>query len=169
VSKAFLKESDLPDQPELPRRVAPLPAGAPNYLTAAGAGRLQGELEQLERNRPALASAVVEDSEAKYSLQVLDRRMQDLRESLRTAQVVAPSPGAQEVVRFGARVTVRDPKGEESTYRLVGVDETEHARENVSWLSPLARALLNARLGQTVAFQAPAGKRQLEVVRILNE
>jgi transcription elongation factor GreB len=169
VSKAFLKESDLPDQPELPRRVAPLPAGAPNYLTAAGAGRLRGELEQLERERPALASAAAKDSEGKHAVQVIDRRIQDLRESLRTAQVVAPKPGTEEIVRFGARVTVRDPKGEESTYRLVGVDETGHAPDNVSWLSPLAKALLNARLGQTVAVQAPAGKRQLEVVRILNE
>jgi transcription elongation factor GreB len=167
MSRAFVRESDLPQLPELPPLVSPLPPGAKNYLTAGGAERLREELRRLrESERPKLASAPVEDVEAKRELQLLDQRIRYLQESLRTAEVVDPPAGAADTVRFGATVTVREPGGGETRYRIVGVDETDLERNWVSWLSPIARALMNAKLGDRVQLKAPRGTRELEVVGI---
>ncbi len=76
-----------------------------------------------------------------------------------------PAP-ADDRVRFGATVTVRDNAGEEMCYRIVGVDEADIDRDWVSWLSPIARALLNARRGERVRFKFPAGEKELEIVAI---
>jgi transcription elongation factor GreB len=170
MSKAFTKEDDAGDV-LVPRRVSPLPPGARNYLTRGGAARLRAELARLvEEERPALLAATGETgmrgAEAKERLAHVEERIAYLQESLRTAEIAAPPPEPHDVVRFGATVTVRNPRGEELTYRIVGVDEADHARDEVSWLAPIARALLNARLGQRVSFRFPAGVTELEVVRI---
>ena len=111
MSRAFVRESDVPQLPELPPQVSPLPPGAKNYLTPAGAEKLRGELTHLlEVRRPPLASAPPDDMDAKRELQVLDQRIRYLQESLRTAEVVAPS-AENDVVRFGANVTVREKNG----------------------------------------------------------
>lgn len=167
MSRAFVRESDFPQLPELPPQVSPLPPGAKNYLTAAGAQRLRDELARLlERERPRLASAPADDTDAKRELQVLDQRIRYLQESLRTAEIAEPTPGPADTVRFGATVTVREMNGGETRYRIVGVDETDLERNHVSWLSPIARALMNARLGERVNFKAPRGARELEIVAI---
>lgn len=166
MSKAFTREDDLDDASPPPRPVAILPPGARNYLTAAGALRLQADLTQLlETERPPLL-ARPEDTDAKRALQALDRRIQHLQASLRSAEVVTPPAPPHEIVRFGATVTVRDQAGESATYRIVGVDETDFDRGWVSWLSPIARALLNARLGQRVSFPTPRGRTELEIIAI---
>ncbi len=166
MSRAFVRESDFPQMPELPAQISPLPRGAKNYLTADGAVRLRGELNRLMNEaRPRLAAAPADDIDAKRELQVLDQRIRYLQESLRTAEVVEPGDGPSDVVHVGASVTVRDAKGE-TTYRIVGVDETDLERNWISWLSPIARALLNTRVGERIQFKAPAGMKALEVVRI---
>src|SRR5262249_27054404 len=143
---------------------------AKNYLTTGGAQKLREELSRLIADRPQLAaSAASDDIDAKYRLQVLDQRLRHLQESLRTAEVVTAMTGPMDIVRFGATVTVRERDGSEARYRSVGVDETDIDHNQVSWLSPLARALLNARRGDRVAFKAPRGPRELEVVAIENE
>jgi transcription elongation factor GreB len=168
MSRAFVRESDEPRLPELPPLVSPLPPGAKNLMTAGGLERLRAELARLvEEERPPLAAAAANDMETKGKLQVLDQRIRYLEESARTAEIVPPpAPPEREVVRFGATVTVREPDGAESRYRIVGVDETDLAQNWVSWLTPIARALMNARLGQRVTFKAPRGVRELEVVGI---
>jgi len=167
MSRAFVRESDFPQLPELPPLVSPLPPGAKNYLTPGGAERLRAELARLrDTARPQLATAPAEDTDAKRELQVLDQRIRYLQESLRTAEVAAVTPGPTDVVRFGTSVTVREPNGTETTYRIVGVDETDLDRNWVSWLSPIARALMNAERGQRVTFKAPRGARELEIVAI---
>jgi transcription elongation factor GreB len=165
MSKAFLRESDL-EEPDGPVRRAPaLPADAKNYLTAAGHARLQAELTRLlDTERPALATPAP-DPATRAALQAVDQRSRLLRESLRTA-VVPPGGGPADVVRFGATVTLREPDGTESRYRLVGADEVEAARSEINWQSPLARALLQARLGQRVTFQGPRRKTEYEIVGI---
>ena len=171
MSKAFLRESDLPDIPEPPRRIAALPPGTANYLTPSGAERLRRELALLsEVERPPLATAAASgDTDGKQALQRLDQRIRQLQQSLRSAEVIPPATGMPDQVRFGTTVTVRDSAGVESRYRLVGVDETDLERNWVSWLSPIAQALLNARVGEDVVFKAPGGKKELQVVAIVQE
>src|SRR5215211_3167936 len=109
MSRAFVRESDIPQLPELPPQASPLPPGAKNYLTARGAERLQAELTRLhDMERPRLATAAGDDIDAKHELQILDQRIRRLQESLRTAEIVETPAGPAEVVRFGTSVTVRD-------------------------------------------------------------
>ena len=167
MSRAFVRESDVPQLPDLPPLVSPLPPGAKNYLTAGGAQRLRDELTRLrETERPRLAAAPADDVDAKRELQLLDQRIRYLQESLRTADIPAIQPGSADVVHFGATVTVREVNGTETRYRIVGVDETDLDRNEVSWLSPIARALLNAKRGDRVQFKAPRGTRELEIVAV---
>src|SRR6185369_8030891 len=145
MSKAFTRESDdLPDVPVAARQRAPLPPGAKNYLTPDGARRLREELDRLVQVERPRHVASQFNPEAKRQLQVLDQRISYLQGSLQTAVLVAPPVPPQTRVRFGASVTVRDVSGGESRYRIVGVDETDIDRGWVSWLSPIAKALLNA-------------------------
>lgn len=159
MSKAFTRESDdAPDRP-LPARPSALPPGAKNYLTPDGAKKLGEELERLVQvDRPRLA-ATPEDSAGRPQLQILDQRIQQIEQCLRSAV-------PDNRVRFGATVTVREPEGGESTYRIVGVDETDLDRGWVSWLSPIARALVNAEPGQRVRLKLPAGEVELEVTGV---
>ncbi|GAB1489082.1 transcription elongation factor GreB [Opitutaceae bacterium] len=171
MSKAFTKEDDLGTQPVLRPLVSLVPEGAKNYLTAKGAARLQDELgRSLNEQRPALlvagASAREENREA---LMRLDQRIAYLQQSLRSAEIATLPPLPHDVVRFGATVDVRDARGQTLRYRIVGVDEAEPEHNAVSWLSPIARALLNARLGQRVPFRFPAGLTQLEITAITYE
>jgi transcription elongation factor GreB len=167
MSKAFTRESD--DAPEPAVRMRPptsLPPGAKNYLTAEGARRMQSELDRLiQSERPKFATNP-DDPNARRRLQFLDQQIQQLDQSLATAVVVASPIAPWDQVRFGATVTVRDRHNEETRYRIVGLEETDMDRGWVSWLSPIAKALLNARLGQRVRFQFPSGETELEIVGI---
>jgi transcription elongation factor GreB len=156
MSKAFTRESD--DAPDVPamRPVSTLPPGVKNYITASGAERLREELAALlKAERPRAAS--------------VDQRIAQLEAALRSATMVPVPAEPWDEVRFGATVTVRDGAGEETRYRIVGVDEADVDRDWVSWRSPIAAALLNARIGQRVRFRVPAGERELEVVAIAYE
>jgi transcription elongation factor GreB len=167
MSRAFIRESDFPQVSDLPPLTSPLPPGAKNYLTPAGAQQLRDELTRLhDTERPPLAAAPDDDVDAKRELQVLDQRIRYLQESLRTADITETKAGPTDVVRFGATVTVREADGTETRYRIVGVDETDLDRNWVSWLSPIARALMNARPGDRVPLKTPRHTRELEVVAI---
>jgi transcription elongation factor GreB len=170
MSKAFTRESDdAPAPPSRPALVSPLPPGAKNYLTAEGARRLQAELEQLETSALPPTATLKDDSTTLHATQQLRQRRQYLQQSLATAVIVAPPTQPWEQVRFGATVATRNQTGEPTTYRIVGVDETDADRNWVSWLSPIACALLNARLGQTVRFKLPTGEAALEILQITYE
>lgn len=169
MSKAFTRESDdAPERPSIPPLPSALPPGAKNYLTVDGERRLRAELERLQQTeRPRLA-LLPEGSEEKRRLPAIDQRIYQLQRSLQTAVVTPPPAADDNQVRFGATVTVRQ-RGEEITYRIVGVDEVDIDRGWVSWLSPIARALLNARRGQKVRFKFPSGEEELEIVAIAYE
>jgi transcription elongation factor GreB len=170
MSKAFTREeNDGPDIPDLPPLSSVLAPGAKNYITAAGAQKLRDELQRsVEITRPSLASSS-DDPDAKRQLAKLDQRIMQLEESLHSAEIVSPPEGPAEVVHFGTTVTVRESDGSEATYRIVGVDEIDIDRSWVSWLSPIAKALLNSKRGQRVRFKFPSGEETLEIVDIRYE
>lgn len=165
MSKAFLRESDdTPDEPVL-RPVAPLAPGQRTLLTPDGAARLRAELTRLLAARPALV-APPQSPDAKRELLTLNHRIRQLEQSLRAADIVLPPTTPHSVVEFGATVTVREPSGEETRYRLVGPDETDADQGAISHQSPLARALLGATPGQSITVKTPRGPRDLLVITI---
>jgi transcription elongation factor GreB len=154
-------------------------SGTKNYLTPAGAARLREELKRLLYvERPEVVRTVAwaasngDRSEngdyiyGKRRLREIDRRIRFLTKRLEAAEVIDPSRQNREQVLFGATVTVRDEEGRSRAYRIVGIDEADAGRGEVSWISPIARALLGARVGDAVLFRSPRGEEELEVVRI---
>lgn len=164
MSKAFTREDDAAPGTPLPPPVSSLPPGVKNYLTADGAKRLQSELDRLLTvDRPLLAVRS-DDHESRRALQAIDQRIRHLQQSLRSAEVVSPRQDPGEIVHFGAEVIVREKDGTEISYHIVGVDEADPSEHRVSWRSPFAQALLNARVGDRVSFQAPAGRQEFQIV-----
>ncbi|MEY2481512.1 MAG: transcription elongation factor GreB [Verrucomicrobiota bacterium] len=170
MSKAFTREDDsAPELPDLPPLTSALAPGAKNYITPAGAQKLRDELQRLiEISRPALAEAQ-DDPDSKRQLARLDQRIMQLEESLQSAEIVSAPSGPADVVRFGASVTVRESDGTETIYRIVGVDETDIDRNWVSWMSPIAKALLNGKRGERIRFKFPSGEETLEIINISYE
>jgi transcription elongation factor GreB len=177
MSKAFVKESDSDD--ELEQEVAPaLPPSGKNYITPAGYARLEAELRRLvEIERPevvktvAWAASLGDRSEnadyiyGKRRLREIDRRVRFLIKRLEGAQIVHSSGRETDQVFFGATVRVKSASGEK-TVTIVGVDEVDPAHGRVSWVSPIARALLKARAGERVTLRTPAGEEKLEVLEV---
>ena len=170
MSKAFTREeNDGPDIPDLPPVISPLAPGAKNYITAAGAEKLRSELQRLvEIERPALTGGSG-DPEVKRQVTKLDQRIIQLEESLQSAEIVSRPDGDDDVVRFGATVTVRESDGSSARYRIVGIDETDFERGWVSWMSPIAKALSNRKRGEEVRFQFPSGEEMLTIEEIKYE
>jgi transcription elongation factor GreB len=179
MSKAFTKETDADD--ELPEDDSPaLPAGTKNYMTPEGFQRLRDELQQLIRvERPKVVETVAwaagngDRSEngdyiyGKKRLREIDRRIRFLTKRLESSQVVDPAQQKQtDRVFFGATVTYANRRGEEKTVTIVGIDEADLAEHKVSWVSPIARALLKAEEGDTVELRTPAGIEPIEVIAI---
>ncbi len=179
MNKAFTRESDEGDEDDLSPAMQ-LPQGVKNYISPGGYARLKAELDHLLRvERPHVVEVVAwaasngDRSEngdyiyGKRRLREIDRRIRFLTKRLDIAEVVDPlrQPNRDQVF-FGATVTVCDPDGTENVYTIVGVDETDLARGHISWVSPLARALIKAREGDTVRFQSPAGLREIDIVEV---
>ncbi len=169
MSKAFTREeNEGPDIDDLAPLVSALPPGARNLMTPSGAESLRAELARLvEKERPALIQKKG-NAVAEQKLRALDQRVFQLEQSLRSAEVISPPAGIPDRVTFGATVQVRGPDGDEQ-FRIVGVDEADQVRGWVSYLSPVARALINARVGQRVRFKYPCGEENLEVIDIRYE
>jgi transcription elongation factor GreB len=179
MNKAFVREDTAEDEEEESGLPA-LPAGSKNYMTPAGHARMQAELSQLVRTeRPGVVSIVSwaagngDRSEngdyiyGKKRLREIDRRIRFLTKRLENALVVDPLDQTNtDTIFFGATVSVLDETGAEGHYSIVGLDETDPARGRISWISPLARALLKARTGDSVRFPAPSGQRELEIIAI---
>ena len=179
MNKAFTRESDGDDEEELEASLQ-LPEGTRNYITPGGYAHIKDELDHLLRTeRPQVVDAVhwaalngdrSENGDYIYGkrrLREIDRRIRFLTKRLDLAEVVDPARQENaDQVFFGATVTILDEQGEEQTYQIVGVDETDFARGRISWVSPLARALLKAREGDMVRFQSPAGWREIEVLTV---
>ena len=178
MSKAFVKESDAEEdsrqEPSAP------PVGFKNYMTPHGHRQLQEELRRLLRvERPKVVDVVSwaagngDRSEngdyiyGKRRLREIDRRIRFLSQRLEIAQVVDPEQQKNlDQVFFGATVTYSNEQGTERTVTIVGVDEADLDRGQVSWVSPIARALMKAREGDILEFRTPAGIENIEVLGV---
>ena len=178
MSKAFTKESDADD--EEPLSQPQLPAGAKNYMTPRGYALLKAEFDHLLKiERPQMVETVSwaasngDRSEngdyiyGKKRLREIDRRLRYLTKRLDDPIVVDPlTQQGLEQVFFGATVTVGEEDGSEHTYQIVGMDEADPAAGRISWVSPLARALVKARAGDVVRLQSPSGLREVDVLEV---
>ena len=178
MSKAFTKESDADD--EEPLSQPQLPAGAKNYMTPRGYALLKAEFDHLLKvERPQMVETVSwaasngDRSEngdyiyGKKRLREIDRRLRYLTKRLDDPIVVDPvTQQGLEQVFFGATVTVGEEDGSEHTYQIVGMDEADPAAGRISWVSPLARALVKARAGDVVRLQSPSGLREIDVLEV---
>lgn len=179
MSKAFTKESPGDDDADVGAD-APEPStpGGKNYITPEGFERLQAERKRLvEVERPEVVKVVSwaaaqgdrsENADYTYGkrrLREIDRRVRFLIKRLEAAEVVRSGGRDSDQVFFGAQVRVRGREGER-TVRIVGVDEVEPAQGRISWISPVAKALLKCREGDTVTVRTPAGEEQLEILEV---
>jgi len=183
MSKAFTKESDSDADDDLDDAAPPIPAGAKNYITPAGLRRLQDELRQLKSvERPKVVEIVSwaagngdrsENGDYLYGkkrLREIDRRIRFLLKRLEIAEPVDPKlQKNRSQVFFGATVTYVDHHGAEKTVRIVGIDEARIEQGEISWISPVARALMKARAGDLVELRTPHGPEQIEVIEITYE
>lgn len=179
MSKAFVKE-DADASEGLPDEPAALPVGTRNYITPAGFRRMQDELKRLQyEERPRVVEIVAwaagngDRSEngdyiyGKQRLREIDRRCRFLVKRLESAEVVDPARQRNlDRVFFGATVTYATAAGEERTVTIVGIDEVDADNGRVSWISPIARALMKAREGDVVELRTPHGAEPIEVLEI---
>lgn len=162
MSRAFVKEPDGDQVIEgLPERVH---SPHVNYVTRAGLGQLQERVGDLLARRKVLAGAV--SAEDKKQLRAVDRDLRYYEERIRRAVLVDPAGQPAGEVHFGAVVDVETPEGRRMTFAVVGEDEADAAQGKISWVSPLARALAEARVGDVVIWKRPAGEVELTVVAI---
>ena len=181
MNKAFTREVDRDDEADDDEVTASaLPEGAKNYITVAGYRRLRAELMTLlDEERPKVVEVVSwaakngdrsENGDYLYGkkrLREIDRRIRFLTKRLDVAEVVDPSlHHGNEQVFFGATVRYSSDHGDERTIRIIGVDEAESARGEVSWIAPIARALLKSRVGDEVRLTTPRGVETLEVLDV---
>jgi len=183
LNKAFTKESDADaddDDDGAGGAAPPLPAGSKNYITPEGYARLRDELLQLmDEERPKVVEAVhwaakngdrSENGDYLYGkkrLREIDRRIRFLGKRLEIAEITDPSVHhGRDQVFFGATVRYVDETGEERSVTILGIDEAESAKSEVSWISPIARALLKAREGDVVKLVTPGGAHEVEILSV---
>ncbi len=179
MSKAFTKDTDRDDEDDLGASPT-LPAGGKNYITREGFQRLRAELLHLmDEERPKVVEAVhwaakngdrSENGDYLYGkkrLREIDRRIRFLTKRLEIAEVVDPSVHhGKDQVFFGATVTYADETGKETVVTIMGIDEADSTRGQVSWISPIAQALLKAREGDEVRLMTPAGWQTIDILSV---
>ena len=163
MSRAFVKENDLEhagtDLPERPQ------SEYPNYVTPTGLAHLHEEAAQLEEERLRL-SPQKEDPIIRQQMAVIERDLRYIQGRLERAIPVNPAEQQQDVILFGAIVEVEDEEGATHVFEIVGEDEADIHHNKVSWVSPLARALIGQKVGDSVTWKRPVGDLALEVTDI---
>ena len=180
MNKAFTRESDVTDDDDDELALPALPQGAKNYVTPAGYARLRRELMGLlDDERPKIVDVVSwaakngdrsENGDYLYGkkrLREIDRRIRFLTKRLDIAEVVDPSlHHGRDQVFFGATVTYANERGEERTITIKGIDEADSSHGEVSWIAPIARALLKSKVGDEVTLMTPGGLEKIEVLEV---
>jgi transcription elongation factor GreB len=177
MNKAFTRETDGGDEDE-PQ--VPLPIGTKNYITPAGYARLRAEwMNLMDVERPQVVEVVhwaasngdrSENGDYLYGkkrLREIDRRIRFLTQRLEIAEVADPClHHGRDQVFFGATVTYADAQGQERTITIMGIDEADSLQGQVSWVSPIARALLKSRVGDVLNLMTPQGLQEIEVLQV---
>ena len=164
MSRAFTKEStDDLVAGELPERPVPT---HPNYVTPRGLEQLQARVRELQEIHEKLAAQTDEDSAAKQKLREIERDQRYFNSQLERAAVVDPAGQPRDEVRFGATVKMLDGDGKDHRFAIVGDDEADVAAGRISWASPLAKAMIGAKVGDTVTWHRPAGDTEVEIAQI---
>lgn len=181
MNKAFTREHDTDEDDDDAVSLPALPAGSKNYMTPAGYRRLKDEyIHLLDVERPSVVQTVAwaasngDRSEngdyiyGKRRLREIDRRLRFLAKRMENSEVIDPAQRQNcEQVFFGATVSVCHADGVERTYSIVGIDEANPGKGHISWVSPLARALLKARADDVVLLRLPEGVEELVVVDVV--
>ena len=164
MSRAFVKENDLEhagiDIPERPL------SDEPNYVTPNGLNLLNEKIDALEIERENLKQKK-DDSIARQKIAVIERDMRYYAARIESAILTSPKDEDHSTVLFGAKVTVEDEEGKISTFEIVGEDESDIHEGKVSYLSPLAKALIGAKLGDEVTWEKPMGDTYLTIKKII--
>jgi transcription elongation factor GreB len=180
MSKAFTKETDDDDEPEQPENFS---VNIKNYVTPYGFSLLQNELRfLLSQDRPKVVETVrwaagngdrSENGDYIYGkrrLREIDRRVRYLTKRIESAEIVDPKlQQSLTQVFFGATVTYAQNEGIKKTIKLVGIDEADLNENKISWISPVAKALIKSRVGDVIEFRTPVGVETLEVLAIKYE
>ncbi len=181
MNKAFVKENDDSEELEAEVVSSPLPVGSKNYITPAGHARLMEEYQWLlNKERPDVTAIVSwaagngDRSEngdyiyGKRRLREIDKRLRFLSKRLEIAEIIDPTLPREDSTRifFGATVCYLDQTGVERTVSIVGIDEIDPFKGYISWISPVARALISAQEGDTVHLRTPTGVEKLEILSV---
>lgn len=178
MSKAFTKKTDSEDDDDI--GLPALPTGGKNYITPSGYARIRGELlDLIDNERPKVVDVVhwaasngdrSENGDYIYGkrrLREIDRRIRFLTKRLEIAVISDPSVhfGGDQVF-FGATVTYEEESGLQRTVTILGIDEADNLKQQVSWVSPIARTLLRAHVGDVVRLSSPSGMHEIEIIRV---
>jgi transcription elongation factor GreB len=178
MSKAFTKESESDEDED--SGLPALPIGGKNYITPAGYGSIRAELLNLiDDERPKVVEIVhwaasngdrSENGDYIYGkrrLREIDRRIRFLTKRLEIAEISEPSVHfGSDQVYFGATVTYEEMSGLQRTVTILGIDEADNLKQQVSWVSPIARTLLRAQVGDVVRLSSPSGIQDIEIIRV---
>ena len=164
MSRGFVKEDDQEEVPIVPQR-AFLPDGVPNFVTPAGMEQLLAEKHMLIREREDLS--IANENERRIAVNFINAKLQLLNDRIAEARVVDPKGQPQNEIRFGSLVTLKNEgSGKIQTFQIVGVDEADIAKGKISFISPLAKALINKKSGDKITLKLDRGETVFKIVEI---
>jgi transcription elongation factor GreB len=164
MSRGFVKEDDQEEIPVVPQR-ADLPEGVPNFVTRVGMDQLLAERQMLVSEKDNLSSA--NEDEKRIALNYINARLHLLNNRIAEAKVVNPDEQPQNEIRFGASVTLKTKgSGNIQTFQIVGVDEADISKGKISFISPLARTLINKKTGDIVTLKLAKEDTVFEIMNI---
>jgi len=164
VSRGFVKEDDQEEVPIVPQR-AFLPDGVPNFVTPAGLEQLLAEKKDLILEKETISTA--NENEKRIAVNFINAKLQLLESRINDARIIDPEKQPTDEVRFGATVTLNIPAtGRKQIFQIVGVDEADIAKGKISFLSPLAKAMINKKTGEKITLKRDNGEAVFEVVKI---
>ncbi|WP_295179874.1 GreA/GreB family elongation factor [uncultured Christiangramia sp.] len=164
MSRGFVKEEDQEEPVIIPPRAA-IPDGVTNYVTPNGLQELHLELKGLEKERSSIS--IKDDTEKRRAQGLIDGKMKLLAERIQSARVLKPEEQAQNEIRFGAHIKLKNLDSSQiQKFQIVGVDEANIKMQKIAFVAPIARAVTGKKIGETVNFKLGNETRKLEVLEI---